>query len=1116
MVKRIHSTTAWILIQALIAGQILPASAWAADALRTQSAEGAAKSGLEEQLINQPARGFGTRVARVTEDASGVQIAQRNAGTLVGTSSWDVAAGTLSAAVAAAETEVAPSPVSPDQVLDWARQGLAWLSGHVSLPAVQKVWDQISGRTLSIELRANHALTLDLSDDDTTIRMDVSIAPEMADARYEKGRALLYAFGLFHEAAQASGFSTRASIHLLMALYDQLSEEEREQFHVILQSPYVDHGGIWDFFFRQVVDDRQFQAGATRAQKALPKIHLADEDIRGVDTLTLVDRRDAEGVSAAEQNRLDWVTDYRDTWASWLIGMLQFDIPFDYQRFMAIYRDPSIDLDTKRQLLYRIVRSYSVEAERQNAARISRDAAERGQKVAAGRFSTAFLDEGNEVASAQFVRVTDDLRQAVVQLHETATVLKETSRGDREAENAAEILVRSTEGLLTVILQSAGVTRGEVMKFLDIEDHVGEVYGAIEKHQLLRLRAVDRAQAAAEKRREAGALGRRREFDTRPFDQQRQAVQEEGSRLRQMADAARAAFRQAPKETYARMVALQRASETGAINYAYGIGFAPRPGQAPNLRERIRTGGQNTWMSPDLAWVEWTNYLVEFIPLFIGERILRVELPDGRQVDRREVEVNQQQLEVAIRAMADAFAVNIERTGISEYIALARECLCGARLGSQAIETLAAERGITREEAARVVVREMEPAQRQQWVREIAQVAAGLARRADREEERIQQAMVDSWTEGAEVSRFEMLRNLFLVQPDGTPRYAEVVAQAQKEIDPKRDAELLKAYDEAALEKRRPLPQWIMGTTEAPGLTEAFVLSWLEEEMALRNVIRAANHEQDVRDLLKRYKQQLVEMGRVVLREFGYERQIDARAAEQDIAPEEAVLDLIGENEILQAEVAKLAVLRGWAEQTESKYRFNESAPDPQVVVRKLNEADPATRDRIDREGRRIVWEQNRADLQKEVDQAIKLQALDFDAALKQVIESKQVLGQRPYLAHWESARRWVARDLVIQELGLEPNVRRWYREHTQLARTTARQTVVDRYQLRGLMIDPRHNYQSDGTYLQDSDTWAPSPWKMRYLIAAGPSQVDLGGEDTTSKQLKSISIWPKWGGVVS
>ena len=99
-----------------------------------------------------------------------------------------------------------------------------------------------------------------------------------------------------------------------------------------------------------------------------------------------------------------------------------------------------------------------------------------------------------------------------------------------------------------------------------------------------------------------------------------------------------------------------------------------------------------------------------------------------------------------------------------------------------------------------------------------------------------------------------------------------------------------------------------MLTTEAPGLVEGFITVVLEEEMAMRNIIKARNLEAQVSNLMSRVQKNLSKLAERVVEEFSYEP-IVSQHVSNGLSREQAVLRVMSDNIPLQEQVAVLALL---------------------------------------------------------------------------------------------------------------------------------------------------------------------------------------------------------------
>ena len=158
------------------------------------------------------------------------------------------------------------------------------------------------------------------------------------------------------------------------------------------------------------------------------------------------------------------------------------------------------------------------------------------------------------------------------------------------------------------------------------------------------------------------------------------------------------------------------------------------------------------------------------------------------------------------------------------------------------------------------------------------------------------------------------------------------------------------------------------------------------------------------------------------------------------------------------------------------------------------------------------VWQRNQfdPDLAARVVQLQKEQKPEEQARAQAIGESNL------YRQELEDTMRWLARQRALEELDhqhlelhLQDRVRRWYRDHTALAQTTARRETVAANHLQGAMLDPRYAYSS-GTVAETKDgRLRPTGTRKRYHLIYAPSRVNLG-----KGERESVEVWPQWVGV--
>ena len=154
-----------------------------------------------------------------------------------------------------------------------------------------------------------------------------------------------------------------------------------------------------------------------------------------------------------------------------------------------------------------------------------------------------------------------------------------------------------------------------------------------------------------------------------------------------------------------------------------------------------------------------------------------------------------------------------------------------------------------------------------------------------------------SWSQQDFITRIEALERLL-------PANESLLTEASKKTENNVAENLAKR----AFERQRPLPAFHLLTTEAPGLIEGFITVVLEEEMAMRNIIKSHGLEPQVKTFVSRVHKNVARLAECVIEEFGYEP-IVGQHMSNGLSREQAVLRAMGENIPIQEQVSVLAVL---------------------------------------------------------------------------------------------------------------------------------------------------------------------------------------------------------------
>ncbi|MBI3615282.1 MAG: hypothetical protein HY211_02075 [Candidatus Omnitrophica bacterium] len=1088
-------------------------------------------AGLEEAFVTGPAKGFTTKVERVIE--TGIPVAKRKVGRLLPMKTvWDLAGATMTGGANGLEDLSAEDSSSANRVMEWANDGLRWLNVRSSIPVIQRVWKRLQEegrRVLPVEMRANHAMTLDFTDEEPAVRLDTTVASELNGREFNAGRPLLYAVGLFHEAAMAAGFTPREAIHLTLGLYQGMTAQERQNLQAILRSIYIDHGNTWALFLQDASDSKSADLNPT--------------EFSGMDTLTLEERLNEEPSSSA-RGQITAIRNYRDKWVSWLMGQLLIDLPYDRIAFRQAMEEGNVD--ARRRAAYEVIRDYDRDVEQGNAERMSTVVREEWLPedlpypvLVGGRESRAFGNQAQLFANSAYVLKTAEIVHAAQLLLEVARgkeLLAELEKIANAAPISAQEELRKAVGRVKELLAHLGPGADRIRqlvfgpgKVVASTQYAGALQQLRENLEIFHSQASKVMEQAKDQVVAASTEGVSRRLPqenlTVGFRETQQRLTEfadKGGRIADAMDQLWKAILQGESYAAAYSVLMQRPSPTGSEKFKANE-LEEKPEQEEVLRKLTRLGGQNLYMSPSYDWVAEATDIIEAAPLFIYERTI--------EVDEHTVtvfEVDQEGLEQTVRQMADYWALNIDKTMDSEHLALAREIVVRTNPALMAAAAELMKQGLPEEAAHRRAFQQMEDSgKREVLLNRVALVAAWIASEFDRRIEEVERFTEEQWRKQHFIDRVEALRALLLGdsrEPIYTGFCKECISRSQSKAETLRtETDRLQGI---VLAQRRPLPAFHMLTTEAPGLVEGFIQVVLEEEMALRNLLRGEGRrlgldlEQEVKDGMKKYADRIQILGWKVIREFGYEPIVEQYEA-QGFSRERAIQQVIGDHLSLQEELARLAVLVEMAEvEAGPGYILDPEDPDHPLVTGRIGKPGRSPDDNytkswthhFEQEAFEQVWQRNKLD----PDLAQRITQLRQDGRTEVEAIDGAIEESPLYSQEIKDTVRWLARRRALEnlderhpELHLQDRVRRWYRDHTALARTTARRETVSAHSLHPKMLDPRYAYCS-GTIQETKDgRLRPTGGRKRYHLIYANSRVNLG-----KGEKESVEVLPQWVGV--
>jgi hypothetical protein len=733
----------------------------------------------------------------------------------------------------------------------------------------------------------------------------------------------------------------------------------------------------------------------------------------------------------------------RERGITWLLAQDRVSLPYDIQAALAIL-DGSADADEKRRRLHGVIRRYDRRVERGNIERLAAELRHGGEWLIFGRMSRAFLNQALLFADAVLLR--PDAAWAGLALEFQGIAL-----GGVAVETAARglrlLLENSAETPMTRL-------EGAIERFEDavLEDQRLALAGLLKP-------ARERMENHADSRCDPPPLPEmesifRRTRDCLGFAQ----------RLRQRLLAG-------PRRSAAYVVVSQRPSATGShLLVKLNALEDPYPGKPENLRKLLRLAGDRVYASPDYRWLEAADHWIEAIPLFIKEEIKIIE---GRETARTVIDIAG--MEESFREeMADYWAVNLRRVLESECLALARECL--PRFDPARPEASGTEAERTEIAALGLLF------------------AAAYRRHA---------ADVQRLIEGEDLPPFEAARAVLpetgfvrtaLERRAAAGSWREVVADLWAEEGRPGDFErTLAGLQSEAFMPRRPLPALHVLTTQSAGMTEGYVRTWLEESVALFNIVE----DHGLHPAVERRRQwraaRVLALGEKLIRELGLWVEVEEMRAIEALSEAEAIDRLIARNSVLGKELSCLGVLLEQAGEGPEREPAA-CVDDPASVVAILeNEASGLREAALGK-----VLARNGEDLRREV-QACRRRYPELDkvAALRRVVTEDEF-----YRRDLEAYTRIAARRLALRRLDAESHSRR-LRERCRdflgrcrnLSKTTARKEIIAEHGLAHLTLHPLYRMSATGA-------------GKRYHLLYTPSRVDLG-----ARERESVESWTQWVG---
>ena len=573
-------------------------------------------------------------------------------------------------------------------------------------------------------------------------------------------------------------------------------------------------------------------------------------------------------------------------------------------------------------------------------------------------------------------------------------------------------------------------------------------------------------------------------------------------------------------------VLLQRPSFAGSERFKLNE-LETKPEQEEALQKLVTIGGDHLYMSPSYEWIAEATDLIEAVPLFIYERTVIVNDKPSTVF-----EVDQEGLEQTIRQIAEFWAQNIDLTIESEHISLARSIM--VRLNpdlkelsikiehhQDTIDDKAKRYPLNKEICDLIALEsliENRSFSRHDLSIKIAKLSEVIASYYNDLCVQVENKVEKLWSSKDFVTRIEAFERVLI---EGGLIQAKLLEDASKLPE----SGETKRLAQRAFDRQRPLPAFHLLTTEAPGLVEGFITVVLEEEMAMRNVIKSFGLDDQVKTLSSGVQKKLAIVAEKAIEEFGYEP-IVFQNISNGLSKENALLRVMSENIPIEEQVSKLSILlQMYYYENNLESTSNISLPFVKVDHETLVSVEnywlskiQVDVDEIKREAQKQVIEKNKTDydfndaLEKYVSHLSDKQQINDHIVLQFLINdpvySKEAL----------ATQKWIIRSKSFEhicdkypDLHLQQRAKSFIREHTSLIQTTCRRHVISKNDLHSQLCHPKYAYSSGVTFDDNKyyTSSSPSGLRKRYHLIYAPSRVNLGKDER-----KSVENWSQFLGV--
>ena len=740
----------------------------------------------------------------------------------------------------------------------------------------------------------------------------------------------------------------------------------------------------------------------------------------------------------------------RDRQITWLLGQDRLDLPYQRQAALDIL-NAEADVDEQRFRLYHLLRGYDRALERGNIERIADEVHEARQQLIFGRMSRAFHNQATLFANAVLLQPGPAWRP----LAEELSALAKNSLGIQPSAMVLVQLLNNTAEIPLTHLEGAC----ERFEQAVIDE---------QKQALADALLPSRYQVESHNDALIGQYG--------PILSCEAIMATAGQNLR-LVERIRREFLSAPKRYAAYVVISQRPSPTGSHLLIKINEFQdPYSGKSDNLRKLIRLAGDRIYSSPDYGWLEAADHWIEAIPLFIKEEVL---VSDGQETTRTVIDISG--MEVSFREeMADLWAKNLTQVLESEFLCLARGYLSGGKFSDADDESVhqrlrlecdsgeIASLGVLLGEIYR---RQIDQVQKLIELEELSPLDAMRQILLDSEimrEAEARRRIAANWTESV----------LAVLEGSG---YCKNFEQEVFRLKPR------------ALKPRRTLPTLHILTTQSAGMTEGYIRTWLEESMAIFNIVEDLGLHEKVAERQNFFTARILCLAEKVIRELGAWIEVEDLCAGEQISEPIAIMRLINRNRLIQDELSCLGTLIEFEELQKGRGQA-EDCEEPKTVAEYLQFHAQA----LQEDSLLQVVARHREALTRQIagQHGDNSQFCSDESLQRMVLEDEYYRQDILALTHSTARRRILEQlDTKHPQACLKACCDTYLRRFQQLRTTTARKEILAESGLNHLTLHPYYYFKASGG-------------GKRYHLIYTPSRVDLG-----HRERESVETWSQWIG---